>query len=83
MNHNVSLSGVILPPPLLNFDGKPRRFGKNRAFDFEKNSPRKQTDANSKSANLVHSFVGKKKPFDKVADTFPFTLVKPCPRNSS
>jgi len=41
MNHNVSLSGVILPPPLLNFDGKPRQFGKNRAFDFEKNSPRK------------------------------------------
>jgi hypothetical protein len=40
MNHNVSLSGVILPPPLLNFDGKPRQFGKNRAFDFEKNAPR-------------------------------------------
>jgi len=35
------LSGVILPPPLLNFDGKPRQFGKNRAFDVEKNSPRR------------------------------------------
>ena len=36
MNHNVSLSGV-----LLNFDGKPRQFGKNRAFHFEKKAPRR------------------------------------------
>ena len=40
MNHNVSLSGVILPPPWLNFDGKPRQFGKNREVHFAENPPR-------------------------------------------
>jgi len=35
-----SLSGVILPPQWLNFDGKPRQFGKNREVHFAENPPR-------------------------------------------